>query len=312
MAKVSGKHVCALLLGLFLQCGVMQAHAATLDLESLLKASEPDMDAWLQEPTQQLKWSDWDYVQLVKRDAKEAGKPNAHPVQINAEQLAEVLLRMTCKTAGETRKLFNEEEVLRLSRAASGALAVASADQDFVFRTAVRHMDFGLLGQKMVNSGRIFVEGGRLNILIGTQLSDALLAVRSGMQPFQPMNPGTRSKVSGRVELTGGVSSKEQLLRPDWLALDLTQLPSPTEKAATKKDTGRTAAQPAAVQPVVAPAAAVAPAAPQAAPATPAVVAPAVPGNAEERLTTLKRLFEKGLISDSEYQQKRAEVLRNL
>jgi len=309
MAKISGKHVCAVLLGVLLQCGVTQSHAATLDLESLLKASEPDVDAWLQEPTQQLKWSDWDFVQLVKRDAKEAGKPNAHPVQINAEQLAEVLSRMTCKTAGETRKLFNEEEVLRLSRAASGALAVASADQDFVFRTAVRHMDFGLLGQKMVNSGRIFVEGGRLNILIGTQLSDALLAVRQGMQPFQPMNPGTRSKVSARVELTGGVSSKEQLVRPDWLALDLTQLPTPSEKPVAKKGA---AAQPVAAQPAVAPAAVVVPAAPQAAPATPAAVAPAVPGNAEERLMTLKRLFDKGLISDSEYQQKRTEILRNL
>jgi len=309
MAKISGKHVCAVLLGVLLQCGVTQSHAATLDLESLLKASEPDVDAWLQEPTQQLKWSDWDFVQLVKRDAKEAGKPNAHPVQINAEQLAEVLSRMTCKTAGETRKLFNEEEVLRLSRAASGALAVANADQDFVFRTAVRHMDFGLLGQKMVNSGRIFVEGGRLNILIGTQLSDALLAVRQGMQPFQPMNPGTRSKVSARVELTGGVSAKEQLLRPDWLALDLTQLPTPSEKPVAKKGA---AAQPAAAQPAVAPAAVVVPVAPQAASATPAAVAPAVPGNAEERLTTLKRLLDKGLISDSEYQQKRAEILRNL
>lgn len=310
MAKISGKHVCAVLLGVLLQCGVTQSHAATLDLESLIKASEPDVDAWLEEPTQQLKWSDWDYVQLVKRDAKEAGAPNAHPVQINPVQLAEVLSRMTCKTAGETRKLFNEEEVLRLSRAASGALAVASADQDFVFRTAVRHMDFGLLGQKMVNSGRIFVEGGRLNILIGTQLSDALLAVRQGMQPFQPMNPGTRSKVSARVELTGGVSPKEQLLRPDWLALDLTQLPMPNEKPAAKK---KLVPQPVAAQPAaVAPAAVVTPAAPQASPVAPAAVAPAAPGNAEERLSTLKRLFDKGLINDSEYQQKRAEVLRSL
>lgn len=315
MARMSKKQVCTLLGALFLQLGTAQAGAATLT--DFFTASEPDVEAWLSEPTRPLKWGDWDYVQLVKRTGKEAeGAPNAHPVQIDPIQLAEVLTRLQCKVAAEKRQLFNEEEVLRLSRAAASALAIADSQEDFVFRTAVRHMDFGLLGQRMVNSGRIFVEGGKLNIIIGTQLSDALLALRSGMQPYLPMDPGTRAKVSAQVELLGGVSPQEKLLRPDWFVLDLKSLPMPVVKA------------PPAPRGVRAPAAPVAPAAtPAPAPvAQPAVVAPpparpaaqqpqaASPAEnkAEERLQVLKRLFDKGLISESEYQQKRAEVLRDL
>jgi hypothetical protein len=51
-------------------------------------------------------------------------------------------------------------------------------------------------------------------------------------------------------------------------------------------------------------------AAPTAAPAAPRT--PAGSASAEERLTTLKRLHEKGLITDEEYQQKRREILQAL
>ena len=39
---------------------------------------------------------------------------------------------------------------------------------------------------------------------------------------------------------------------------------------------------------------------------------PASPANADERLTTLKRLHDKGLITEDEYQQKRREILQAL
>jgi hypothetical protein len=70
-----------------------------------------------------------------------------------------------------------------------------------------------------------------------------------------------------------------------------------------------------------APAAAPAPAAGAriATPAAPAAAAPALrprdPGYADEveqRLLTLKRLRERGLISEEEYQQKRREILQAL
>jgi hypothetical protein len=53
-------------------------------------------------------------------------------------------------------------------------------------------------------------------------------------------------------------------------------------------------------------------AAPVAAPATAAAPSPAYGPDAEQRLTTLKHLYDKGLITKSEYESKRAEILKGL
>ena len=49
-------------------------------------------------------------------------------------------------------------------------------------------------------------------------------------------------------------------------------------------------------------------------PVSPAVapVAPATSPDAEQRLLTLKRLYDKGLITKSEYEKKRAEIIKEL
>ena len=48
--------------------------------------------------------------------------------------------------------------------------------------------------------------------------------------------------------------------------------------------------------------------------ASPPAPAPAAPAaeDAEQRLTTLKRLYDKGLITKSEYEKKRQEILKSL
>ena len=54
------------------------------------------------------------------------------------------------------------------------------------------------------------------------------------------------------------------------------------------------------------------------APAAAAPVAPVAPvvtptaNDAEQRLLTLKRLYDKGLITKSEYDKKRAEIIKGL
>jgi hypothetical protein len=49
-----------------------------------------------------------------------------------------------------------------------------------------------------------------------------------------------------------------------------------------------------------------APPAPAAAPAAPAG------GDAEQRLITIKRLYDKGLLTKSEYEKKRQEIIKGL
>jgi hypothetical protein len=74
------------------------------------------------------------------------------------------------------------------------------------------------------------------------------------------------------------------------------------------------AAPAAAVLPAAAPAATVAPAppAPAAAPPLPRPRDPGYADDVEQRLLTLKRLRDRGLISEEEYQQKRKEILQQL
>jgi hypothetical protein len=47
-------------------------------------------------------------------------------------------------------------------------------------------------------------------------------------------------------------------------------------------------------------------------PKTPAVAAPAPPAGAASRLAELKALHEQGLLSDAEYESKRADVVKSL
>lgn len=282
---------------LWVSLAASQANAGLLgSLGNMFGDSEQELAEWLDEPTQPLKWGEWEYVQLAVRGPGENGALNQHPAQLNAERLAEVLARVRVKVSNDKRRLFTDEEVLRLARAASGALARADAHQDFVFRTAARHQELGLIGQKLVNSGRIFVADGRLNIIIGTQQSEALLGLRPGMRPTRSMDPGSRAKQSAQVEILPGGGPGERLVRADWLAVELSSLVAAERRPAA--EASRVAPTPAAAS------------------AAPAVTstplsAPAE-SKAEERLRVLKRLFDKGLISEGEYQQKRTTILNEL
>jgi hypothetical protein len=98
--------------------------------------------------------------------------------------------------------------------------------------------------------------------------------------------------------------------RGDWLVLSATS--SPPVVAAPS------VAMPAPAPLVAAPVGPLAPA-PMAAPPAPAavVVAPVAPSapvadDAEQRLLKLKHLYDKGLITKSEYEKKREEIIKSL
>ena len=99
----------------------------------------------------------------------------------------------------------------------------------------------------------------------------------------------------------------------DWLALATTGVAeAPSAPVPVPATAQRATTQPAPAQPAAAPAAAL-PAAPASQP--PPAARPRDPGFADEieqRLLTLKRLRERGLISEEEYQQKRRDILQLL
>lgn len=260
-------------------------HAAGLDgLASLFDDGDSRLNSWIANPAEKARFGDWDYVALQARE--EGAEPSSHPVQLSAEALAPALAGIRVASGKDIVPLFEPEEVSRLSRAIAGGLAKASAAQDFVFVSTARHQVLGAFGQKLTSSGRVFYRAGELNLILGVQLSDALLGLRPGTRPTRAILPGERARAADRVAIVEA-GSGGRLLRRDWLAIPL--------------QAG-----------VARPSQALAPAA-EAAPAT--ALDPSVQKHFDEqqtRLLLLKRLRDQGVISDAEYEAKRAETLRQL
>ena len=146
------------------------------------------------------------------------------------------------------------------------------------------------------------MQGGQLQVIVNDARYEFYNEYRGNGRPPQ-FNFGSRGK-AGSVTLR---SSTGSLPRADWVALPLTA----TAAAAAPIQAAPAAAAPAVVPPRPAAAAAAQPPAPSATPA----LRPRDPGFADEveqRLTTLKRLRDRGLISEEEFQQKRREILQAL
>jgi hypothetical protein len=127
-------------------------------------------------------------------------------------------------------------------------------------------------------TARVFVRDRGLNLIVeNTRLE--LMGRYDPSTDWPKIEYGSRTRASKATIACPGALAR----RPDWLVFAL-DTPEPA---------------PAAVPvPVQAPAV--------------AAPAPAAPGGAEERLRALKRLREENLITEQEYQAKRADILKTL
>jgi hypothetical protein len=253
-----------------------------------------------------------DYIRV-----EAAAASNQHPVTFSTEQLTKLLGRFQkIDRTNKPSAYFSEEEIQRIASAATGLFAAADSKTEVVFASSYRPGGF-ILQPRLLNTGRLFVENGRLNLLIGLC---AALPEDPALQDkirFKELDQGSRSEQAQglRCQLVDADGAQRVSNRPDWLRLDINTALSaaqppklPTSSAPTLSfgQSAEVAKPVAAPIPVTSPTV-VAPPRPVASPA------PSYPpSEAEERLTTLKRLHSKGLISDAEYDQKRAEVLKSL
>jgi len=280
------------------------AHAGPFDgLSDLFSDNETRILVWVANPVDRLNLSPWDYIELQQRNAAEKGAPNQHPVQLSADAVARALAGVQVQLGKDTVALFEPGEVSRLSRAIAGSFTKATAEQDLVFVTTGRHKELGAYGAKLTSTGRVFYADGALQLIVGVQLSDALLGLRPGTSPTRSLDPGKRAKPAERVKIVDPGQPGVRVVRNDWIAVQL-----------------ESAAPAAVAAPAAAPAAA-APAAPAPAAATPPAAAPATAvdpavqrhfSQQESRLVLLKRMRDQGLITEAEYEAKRAEALKNL
>jgi hypothetical protein len=217
--------------------------------------------------------SDYTTVELV---AREAGAPdNQHPCTVEANTLHAWLQQIQVVRAGTAKPLFAIDELNNILPSLIEALSRARPDQDVALVSAARHEDNTFFGITAATA-RLFAVDGRLNIIVHDPRFDFFDTARgSGMAPRFTI--GSRTAEGTTPLRSAGATSK----RLDWLVLG-------------------------AVAPVPEP---VAPASPAPVAAPPA---PPPEQEAERRLTRLKRLHEKGLITKSEYDKKRAEIIKGL
>ncbi|WP_028446722.1 SHOCT domain-containing protein [Chitinimonas koreensis] len=269
-------------------------------------------------------WSETD--DYVKLDAVNAG--NAHPVTFSTDQLQNLLARFYKQAPGkQPEPYFSDDEIKRLSTDLVPYFGRAQAGDDVLFGTSYRPGGMFFM-PRVLNAGRLFVEGGRLNLLAGMCGDQPDLSYQYGGAKGRPLNHGSRIKpVNGMgCQLLAGNGTVRVNNRPDWLSLDIPQAlaakppgafqpaegsaPATTfQPAAKPATTFQPATQPAAPAPAAAPASAAPVAAPAA--AAPAVLPSAPASKIEEKLVLLKRMFDSGLITEDEYRAKRAQLLKD-
>lgn len=173
------------------------------------------------------------YVKIVDRDV--SGVANDHPVAITADEMRTVLdsVYVQEKTMFKERQapMFSPGEVQILGSTLSSGLARATQSQDLTFVMLGVHP--GLIAkERLTNTGRVFMSGGRLNIVFGKAHEEFREKDRYTGQDIDrrinPLLPGTRNSEAdltvplvldqGQSFYIDPETGKE---RKDWIVIDV-------------------------------------------------------------------------------------------
>lgn len=173
------------------------------------------------------------YVKIVNRDMP--GLANDHPEILSSDELRTVLgsLYVTEKSLFKQTEvpLFSRGELQILSTTIASGLSQAQANEDINFVSIGSHAG-GLAKESKTTTGRVFMSGGRMNIIFGLihePFRDKDLTTGQPIdRRINPLLPGKRtfdSQPAVRVALDSGQSyyldpetGKE---RTDWIVIDI-------------------------------------------------------------------------------------------
>ncbi len=280
------------------------AQAAVLDFLFGKKAGEADA-APVDPKQRNWRLGEFSSVQLVSREADAA--PNQHPAAWSADTLRQQLAAVRAELRGGAQPLFAADELDALVLPLSQALSLAGPNDDVLLLSTHRRGS-GILIAPFGVTARLFVQDGRLQMIVHDARLD-FVDTYIGTRVAPNFTYGSRAKAGTTVLQSAAALSR----RADWVAMPPTVVAAtPAAPAVAAPVVNAPVAPPALPSPSV-PAPTASPAAPPPAPAP--LAKPRGPGFADEieqRLLTLKRLLDRGLISEAEYQQKRKEVLQLL
>jgi hypothetical protein len=254
-----------------------------------------------------------EWVRLEAKDDPTA-PANDHPVQLAAAVVTSVLASILVKEDDESEPVFTAEETTQLGELLSRALAEAGPDQDVTFRsTGTRSLGGKILKGVNINSGRVFEQGGTLNVIFGDVHATAKKKTIYGQweEDFSKPRPASRSS-SPKHDWAIVPPSGAQLQRSrnDWLAFNSAQLAATAAAATTPPPRPRRRL----LRPQVSlfPPRVLDPQQHH----HPLLPHPAVPATGlsseadmERRLRALKDLHDQGLITDEAYKAKVEEIL---
>jgi hypothetical protein len=225
--------------------------------------------------------------QFVRIETLEPGaQPHQHPLTITQERLKEALQRVRIEGKDAT-PLLSDEAMDKIAGPLAQAMGQVTGDQEVSFAVAFRPPGFGRLMSRRVTTGRLYRDTDGLHLIIGllhTPFEDEMLATGHRIA----FTPGSRQE---RIQEGWSLGTDDLVKHPvasreDWVRID------PRVWSGSKLTGGAESAPP---QP-----------------------APSQAGQAdryrslEERLEVLKKLREKGLISEEAYQQKSRQILEDL
>ena len=173
------------------------------------------------------------YVKIVDRDI--AGLASEHPGTVTADELRTVLSALYVGKSSFFKKkevpLFAISELHILSTAIANGLSQAAPNEDINFVSIGSHQGT-IAKESKTTTGRVFISGGRLNIVFGLihenySEKDKLTGQEIDRR-LHPLSPGTRkfeADIHTRIALDKGQSfyldpdsGKE---RADWLVIDI-------------------------------------------------------------------------------------------
>jgi Short C-terminal domain len=247
-------------------------------------------------------WRIGEFTTVALAPIEGGSAPNQHPARVTADALRWQLGGVRATVGGQNMALFATDEINDLAEPLAQAFAAAGPGDDVVLVSSSRR-GASLFTNVTAVTARLFVQDGGLQLIVSEARQEFVrdyIASRSEPQFVY----GSRLK-AGKANLTHGAAAST---RADWLVLG-TGLPGAAPGMVSAP------AAPAAAS-VVAPVAAAARSAsavmPTVAPSAAAPAAEPLQTEAEHRLATLKRLRDRGLISEEEFQEKRKEVLKQL
>jgi len=276
------------------------------------------------------------YVGLAAQGLEgESFAPNQHPAKLDAGEVRDALRSLELWAEGgllrdeEAIPVFTTGQTEALGRYLTQALAVARSDQDAIF--AIRgygEVMLDTMKEREWTSGRAFIVDGKLNLIIGSFKTKKDRAKRNAEAAHGVLNdysdvyfdPGNRlkrsAKMPGRVVATNGVSfaPAENAGRPDWVVIDVAKaavayreglVPEDEKKRenAARQEAAKLTIERRQMREEMA--------------RLRQELKELKGGGSsartvEDRLATLQELKAKALISDEEYQRRRAEILGDI